>query len=252
MNPPYIKRLLEPILKKAASEFPAVVLTGPRQSGKTTLLQHLFGRRCRYVSLEPPDVQASAVEDPRTFLEMYPPPVIFNEVQYAPDLIRYIKEKIDANPAQERSIPIDRFTESVACREGARVFGRSCGDASLVAAFQTGSGGKATNFPAMEVQAPIFFKNTLCFWRAVEKAPERWLSRTCHATRPGCTPVACQLYPDLSRTGRANAQAGWGPESVSEFPPSPGGQKRSTPESDRGRSGPRSRGQHDQGMALCA
>ena len=85
------------MIKKAAAEFPAVVLTGPRQSGKTTILQHLFGGRYRYVSLEPPDVRASAVEDPRAFLEMYSPHVIFDEVQYAPDLLPYIKERIDAD-----------------------------------------------------------------------------------------------------------------------------------------------------------
>lgn len=97
MRPPYIERSLEPLLERAAAEFPAVVLTGPRQSGKTTLLQHLFGRRCRYVSLEPPDIRAAAMADPRTFMETYPPPVIFDEVQYAPDLLPYIKEKIDAD-----------------------------------------------------------------------------------------------------------------------------------------------------------
>src|ERR1017187_537782 len=95
MSRRYIPRALEPVLQKAARQFPAVVLTGPRQAGKTTLLKHVFGRACAYVSLEPPDVRASALADPRGFLEINPPPVIFDEVQYAPDLLPYIKERID-------------------------------------------------------------------------------------------------------------------------------------------------------------
>jgi len=93
----YLPRSLEPILQKAVQQFPAVVLVGPRQSGKTTLLKQLFGEKYKVVSLEPPDIRLAAVNDPRGFLNLYPPPVVFDEIQYTPDLLPYIKEQIDTN-----------------------------------------------------------------------------------------------------------------------------------------------------------
>ena len=121
----YLIRSLESVLEQAVAEFPAVVLTGPRQSGKTTLLKHLFGSDYGYVSLEPPDVRAAATADPRGFLAAYPPPTIFDEVQYAPDLLPYVKERIDAHrnqPGQyvltgsQNLLPAERITESLAGR----------------------------------------------------------------------------------------------------------------------------------------
>lgn len=125
MSKQYIERSLTPVLKKSLSEFPAVVLTGPRQSGKTTILKQLFSNTFAYISLEPPDIRAAAVEDPRGFLEMYPSPVIFDEVQYAPDLLPYIKEKIDADrnrcgqyilTGSQNLLMMERVTESLAGR----------------------------------------------------------------------------------------------------------------------------------------
>jgi predicted AAA+ superfamily ATPase len=88
------KRLIRDNLRRATEHFPAVVLTGSRQTGKTTLLRQLFPKHS-YVSLDLPSDAQMAEEDPATFLSRYPPPVVIDEVQYAPKLFRHLKVAID-------------------------------------------------------------------------------------------------------------------------------------------------------------
>lgn len=90
-----VSRTLESVLAKATQEFPAVLVTGPRQSGKTTLLQQTFGHTHRFVSLDEPDVRALALADPRLFLQQNTPPVVFDEIQYVPELLHCIKRDIE-------------------------------------------------------------------------------------------------------------------------------------------------------------
>ncbi len=98
-----INRNLAPKLVEAAQKFPCITLTGPRQSGKTTLCRTLFEHH-PYASLEAPDTRAFAMEDPRGFLAQFPQGCIIDEVQRAPDLLSYLQCMIDENPVAGRWI----------------------------------------------------------------------------------------------------------------------------------------------------
>jgi predicted AAA+ superfamily ATPase len=92
----YIKRLLESELRKAAATRPSLILTGARQVGKTTLLRKTFPD-AEYVTLDNMLLASSAQEAPQAFLERYKKQTIIDEVQYAPNLFRALKERIDAD-----------------------------------------------------------------------------------------------------------------------------------------------------------
>jgi len=98
-----IQRVLQPVLRRAAKQYPIVTLTGPRQSGKTTLAKAAFPGHA-YASLEDPDQREFAIADPRGFLGQFKDPVILDEVQRAPDLFSYIQTEVDRRPTNGRYI----------------------------------------------------------------------------------------------------------------------------------------------------
>lgn len=91
----YIKRELEKVIRATSRAYPVVLLTGPRQVGKTTLLERLAEENRTYVSLDDPMIRALAIREPALFLQRYTPPLIIDEIQYAPELLPYIKMYVD-------------------------------------------------------------------------------------------------------------------------------------------------------------
>ena len=91
----YIKRAIENTVIKISKTFPVLLITGPRQVGKTTLLRKLASEDRKYVTLDDPDVRFMAKNDPALFMQRYTPPVIIDEIQYAPEILPYIKMSVD-------------------------------------------------------------------------------------------------------------------------------------------------------------
>ena len=94
----YINRTLEKIVEKILGNFPVVAITGPRQVGKTTLLEYLsqnMTEKINYVSLDDLLLRSQANEDPELFLRTHETPLIIDEFQYAPKLLNYIKITVD-------------------------------------------------------------------------------------------------------------------------------------------------------------
>jgi uncharacterized protein len=92
----WIQREAGPLVRETALQRPVMLLTGCRQTGKTSLLQHLFPEHT-YVSLDLPMTAAEAHESGEDFLNRHPAPVIIDEVQFAPQLLRHIKARVDAD-----------------------------------------------------------------------------------------------------------------------------------------------------------
>ena len=124
LNMRYLRRTIETRVESAAKAFPAVVLTGPRRAGKTLLLKHLFPR-ARYFLLEDPDLGARLRADPIACLDAIDTPAILDEIQNVPEVLSYVRTRIDRAPrrvgrwlltgSQEAPL-MQRMTESLAGR----------------------------------------------------------------------------------------------------------------------------------------
>jgi predicted AAA+ superfamily ATPase len=119
-----VNRDAEPRLKMLTKQFPAIVMTGPRQSGKSTLCQKVFPN-LPYTTLESPDVRAFALEDPRGFLKQFPKGAILDEIQNCPQITSYLQEIIDRDPVSGRWILTGSHNLSVMESTSQSLAGRS-------------------------------------------------------------------------------------------------------------------------------
>jgi predicted AAA+ superfamily ATPase len=118
-----IPRVAEETLRRYARGFPVICITGPRQSGKTTLAKLAFPKK-QYFSIEDPDTLLLARSDPRGFLDQWPDGLILDEAQYLPELFKYVKAMVDNDPKPGRYIItgsqqfnlMEKITESLAGR----------------------------------------------------------------------------------------------------------------------------------------
>jgi predicted AAA+ superfamily ATPase len=97
------KRDMSDLLLEFAQGYPVIGVTGPRQSGKTTLVRSLFNH-LPYLSLENMDTRFQALNDPRAFLKKYTEGAIFDEVHYAPEIVSYLQEIVDSSRVMGRYV----------------------------------------------------------------------------------------------------------------------------------------------------
>lgn len=122
----YISRTLQQQVEKVSSFFPVVLVTGPRQVGKTTMLKSCMEKNRTFVSLDELEIRAIAKSDPALFFQKYKAPLLIDEIQYAPELFPYIKSIVDESnetgmfwlTGSQQFLLMQNVTESLAGRVG--------------------------------------------------------------------------------------------------------------------------------------
>jgi uncharacterized protein len=122
----YLQRTITKALNQASNQFPVLLITGPRQVGKTTCLRHSADKKRAYVTLDDPQARTLAKEDPGLFLQRFPAPVLIDEIQYAPELLPLIKIAVDQGAdkgdywltGSQQFHLMEEVTESLAGRVG--------------------------------------------------------------------------------------------------------------------------------------
>lgn len=116
----YIKRTIEETINKMVEEFPVIVISGARQVGKSTMLQMIKDENMNYVTLDDLDARNLALSDPKYFLEQYSYPLLIDEIQFAPNLLPYIKMIVDEE--RFKSLKNDTKTKSLFWLTGSQQF----------------------------------------------------------------------------------------------------------------------------------
>ena len=91
----YKKRAIEATINKTLNQFPVILLSGPRQVGKTTVLRQLLDEKYSYVTMDDPVQRRALQEDPALFLKSHPKRLLLDEIQYVPEAFSYLKMQVD-------------------------------------------------------------------------------------------------------------------------------------------------------------
>lgn len=133
----WIKRKYESTLRRLFDQFPVAVVTGARQVGKTSLVRKVFPD-FSYISLDVPSIAAQAEQNASTFLDSYKEPLIIDEVQYAPSLLRSLKVIVDRDKRPGRFIVVEaKFSEAPdkSALKGIKSLQKFYGSESIMAGF---------------------------------------------------------------------------------------------------------------------